>query len=93
MTPQTLAKVARAQNAADRIGSMRAARATALAERAGVGAMRNVWHNAMSSRDNGTPWVGVDYSLLRQAIRIDSQRSAYRIASDLFNRLMREASN
>ena len=50
-------------------------RATALADVAGVGVMRNVWSNAMIAFDAGTPWREVNYALLRAAIRVDQQRS------------------
>jgi hypothetical protein len=49
-------------------------RATDLARRAGLDQMRNVWSNAMIARDAGRPWIGVDYSLLREAIRVDESR-------------------
>ena len=59
----------------DAIDRSRWARATDLARRAGLDEKRNVWHNAMIGRDTGNPWRGVDYSLLRRAIRVDSSRS------------------
>jgi len=50
-------------------------RADALAIAAHVGSYRNMWSNAMIAFDHGTPWREVDYSLLRDAIRVDAQRS------------------
>lgn len=61
-------------------------RATNLAH--GLGAYRNVWHNAMLARDAGRPWSGVDYSLLRAAIRIDERRDRLRsMESRLWQRI------
>lgn len=43
-------------------------RATALS---GLGAGRNVWHNAMLAVADGRAWPGVNYTRLRHALWID----------------------
>jgi hypothetical protein len=52
-------------------------RATDIAAAAGIpGGMRNMWHNALVARDVGKPWAGVNYSLLRRAMRLDNVHRA-----------------
>lgn len=61
-------------------------RANDAARRAGLDQSRNVWTNAIIARESGHPWSGVDYSALRDAMRIDAARER---VWDLRSRLWR----
>ncbi len=58
----------------DAVDHARWERATALATEAGIGVARNVWGNAMIALADGHGWTGVNYSTLREAIRVDASR-------------------
>lgn len=60
---------------ADRLDRAYRLRANACAARAGLNDARNVWANAIISKDAGKPWAGVDYSALREAEYWDRRRS------------------
>ena len=55
----------------------------------GLGAMRNVWSNAMLALDDGRPWREVDYDALRRAIRIDTvmRKRVYALRRSLWRTL------
>lgn len=73
----------------ERIDTMRRERANALARRAGFCEMRNVWHNAILALQCGEPWRGVDYSLLREAIRVEESRiDVWRMRSRLISAVL-----
>lgn len=83
--------LARMLEIARRIAQMRAERANVAARRAGLGPDRNVWHNAWLSYQAGRPWVEVDYSALRLAMRIDALPSATRIVDAYYRRMTNRA--
>lgn len=85
MTHREMEVLGRLSDIAARVSTARSKRATALAIRAGLDASRHVWSNAMISRSQGRPWAEVDYSLLRQALRVDALPSAS-VAVDAYYR-------
>ena len=69
---------------ADRVVAMRIARIRRLASDAGLDGSIFAIHinNAMVAAEMGRPWVGVDYSLVRQAARLErALYEPYRIVS------------
>jgi hypothetical protein len=74
MTPRDKAKINEIHERIAAVDQSRRERANDLARRAGLDEARNVWHNAILSLQCGTPWRGVDYSLLRAAIRVEESR-------------------
>jgi len=76
---------------ADRLRWSHWARANTYAAQAGLDIGRNVWHNAMLARAEGKPWKGVDYSLLRRAIREDARMfDAHHIVSQWSDRVWKD---